>query len=77
VAHKWVLLTVEGAGGLRQEHLVQMGECSGIQLLPGDDLIELTEETVAPWAVDGIPAYVTGPYGGKGLTGGFFKGMLG
>jgi len=76
-AHEWVLLTVEGAGGLRQEHLVQMGECSGIQLLPGEDLTELTEETVAPWAVDGIPAYVTGPYGGKGLTGGFFKGMLG
>lgn len=75
--HEWVVLTVEGAGGLRQEHLVQLGECSGIQLLPGDDLIELTDETVAPWAVDGIPAYVTGPYGGKGLTGAFFKGMLG
>jgi hypothetical protein len=76
-AHEWVLLTVEGAGGLRQEHLVQLGECSGIQMLPGEELVELNVETVAPWAVDGIPAYVVGPYGGKGLTGGFFKGMLG
>jgi hypothetical protein len=72
-----VLLTVEGAGGISQEHLVQLGECSGIQLLPGDELVELTDETVAPWAVDGIPAYVVGPYGGKGLSGGFFRGMLG
>jgi hypothetical protein len=76
-AHEWVLLTVEGTGDLRQEHLVQLGECSGIQMLPGEELIELDEETVAPWAVDGIPAYVVGPYGGKGLTGGFFRGMLG
>jgi len=76
-AHEWVLLTVEGTEGLRQDHLVQLGECSGIQLLPGGDLVELTQETVAPWAVDGIPAYVVGPYDGKGSTGGFFRGMLG
>jgi hypothetical protein len=76
-AHEWVLLTVEGAGGIRQDHLVLLGECSGIELIPGGDLIELNDETVAPWAVDGIPAYVVGPYGGKGLTGAFFRGMLG
>lgn len=76
-AHEWVLLTVEGSGGIRQDHLVELGECSGIRLIPGGDLVELTDETVAPWAVDGIPAYVVGPYGGKGLTGAFFRGMLG
>jgi len=76
-ASEWVLLTVEGTEGIRQEHLVQLGECSGIELIPGADLVELTDETVAPWAVGGIPAYVVGPYGGKGLTGGFFRGMLG
>lgn len=75
--HEWVLLTVEGEGGLRQDHLVHLGECSGIQLLPGSELLALTEEDVAPWAVDGIPAYLVGPYGGKGATGQFFKGMLG
>jgi hypothetical protein len=74
---EWVLLTVEGADGSRQEHLVHLGECSGIEMIPGGDRYSLTENTVAPWAVDGIPAYVVGPYGGRGLTGGFFKGMLG
>jgi len=76
-ASEWVLLTVEGTEGIRQEHLVQLGECSGIELIPGGDLIELTDETVAPWAVDGIPAYVVGPRGGKGNTFEFFRGMLG
>lgn len=76
-ASEWVLLTVEGTEGIRQEHLVQLGECSGIEMIPGGDLIELTDSTVSPWAVDGIPAYVVGPYGGKGLTGAFFRGMLG
>jgi hypothetical protein len=74
---EWVLLTVEGTQGLRQEHLVQLGECSGIEVIPGGDLTSLTEATVAPWAVDGIPAYVIGPYGGKGATAGFFRGILG
>jgi hypothetical protein len=76
-SREWVLLTVEGTGGIRQEHLVQLGECSGIELLPGGQLIELNDETVAPWAVDGIPAYVVGPRGGKGNTFEFFRGMLG
>ena len=76
-AHEWVLLTVEGTGGIRQDHLVLLGECSGIELIPGGDLIELNDETVAPWAVDGIPAYVVGPRGGKGNTFEFFRGMLG
>jgi hypothetical protein len=76
-SNEWVLLTVEGTEGIRQEHLVQLGECSGIELIPGGELIELTDETVSPWAVDGIPAYVVGPYGGKGATGEFFRGLLG
>lgn len=76
-ANEWVLLTVEGTEGLRQEHLVQLGECSGIELVPGGDLIALTDKTVSPWAVDAIPAYVVGPYGGNGATGQFFRGMLG
>ena len=37
----------------------------------------LVEENTEQWAVDGIPAYVVGPWGGKGATGGFFRGMLG
>jgi hypothetical protein len=76
-AHEWVLLAVEGEGGLRQDHLVTLGQCSGIELLPGGELVALTDANVAPWAVDGMPAYVVGPYGGKGATGQFFKGMLG
>lgn len=76
-AHEWVLLSVEGTGGIRQEHLVHLGECFGIELIPGGDLIELTDETVAPWAVDGIPAYVVGPYADEGLSSEFFRGMLG
>ena len=74
---EWVLLTVEGSDGTRADNLVHLDRCPGIELTPGEGPIELNEETVSPWAVDGIPAYVIGPYGGKGLTGGFFKGMLG
>ena len=74
---EWVLLKVEGAGGVRQDHLVHFGECPGIELIPGGPPVGLTDETVAPWAVDGIPAYVTGPPVGSRRIGSFFKGMLG
>jgi hypothetical protein len=77
-AFEWVLLKIEGADGVRQDNLVHLGRCAGIELLPGDGPVNLNDETVAPWAVDGIPAYVVGPQGElRGLDSSFFRGMLG
>ena len=41
------------------------------------DLVRLTPDMARPWAVDGIPAVVYGPTGGKGAMIESFIGPLG
>jgi hypothetical protein len=60
----------------RQDYEVHFGPGCPVIVSGGVRKI-LNEADTRQWAVDGVPAYVVGPYGGKGATGGFFRGILG
>ncbi|HET7735141.1 MAG TPA: hypothetical protein VFK52_04165 [Nocardioidaceae bacterium] len=70
---EWVALRVHGEAGETQVFMVSLRDCIGID--DGKKLRDLTPDNVRPWAVDGIPAYLTGPSGPRLSP--YFRGMLG
>jgi len=68
---EWIVLATA-----TREFLVRFGPGCPYILSRGIEKL-LTEDNTRQWAVDGVPVYVVGPYGGKGSTGGFFRGVLG
>lgn len=75
--HDWVVLHVLGADGSRHgSAAIQMhsADCASFITLGGEHFA-VTPQNVASWAVDGVPAYVTGP--GDARFAPYFRGMLG
>jgi hypothetical protein len=77
--HEWVVLKMEGRDIISPTQYVadipvHLGDCPAI-MANGDWV--LRPENVAPWAVDGLPAYVVGPRSGEEWTYEYFRGMLG
>lgn len=76
---QWVQLQVHGAdaagdldASVTETYVVHLGECSGITGAP-QGVARLRETTVAPWAVGGVPAYITGGYGAVGSAEGILS----
>ena len=78
---EWVVLELEDGAGetIRRDvaHLACPGVDVGGSTLKEYETVRLTPEMVRPWAVDGIPATVSGPTGGKGAMIDSFIGPLG
>lgn len=75
---EWVVLRIPGKDALNYGYvadlIVHLGDCAFIE---GPEDAPVVPRTVSPWAVDGIPSYVVGPYGDRGATAQFFRGILG
>ncbi len=60
VANVFVELHLTTSGGDEMTLAVDLGECPGIEV--GERLVELTEATVQPWAVGGLPTILYAPW---------------
>ena len=69
---EWISLGLTGSRGTRWD--VVDFACQKVLSPAGDAL--LTRSDVEPWSLDGVRAYVGGPYDGQGFQG-LFRGMLG
>jgi hypothetical protein len=74
---EWVVLRIHGEDGKTQVIVVDTADCVGIHT--SRSTAELNVATTAPWAVDGIPAYVIGPQDADRIPGlsDYFRGILG
>jgi hypothetical protein len=74
---EWVVLRIHGEDGKTQDVAVDTADCVGIHT--ARTTAELNVATTAPWAVDGIPAYVIGPHDADRTPGlsDYFRGILG
>jgi hypothetical protein len=67
---EWAVLEINRDDEAPLRHVVHFGGCPGIATAAGtlttSPTVTLTPELVRPWAVQGIPAVLYGPTGGKG-----------
>jgi hypothetical protein len=72
---EWVTLSARGDSGWSREYVVDLN-CPAVTDFTGQ-MHRLEPAMVRPWAVDGLPVTLYGPFGGKGATFDSFIGMLG